>query len=162
MFYQIPMKEPFMIIIVKRFFSIKMKCPKKTSNNLALVSIFGSTLRSDVLKDITTTKDLFIMFTETYSKKSKLKKPKHSNQETIWKKRWENIKALVFQTQISTKYLPFMKIGKILPPTKPLLGANNMILEMPKIDGWKGVCRNKIRRKDKKKRKIISKQSRTL
>lgn len=87
MFYQIPMKEPFMIIIVKRSFSIKMKCPKKTSNNLALVSIFGSTLRSDVLKDITTTKDLFIMFTETSSKKSKLKKPKHSSQETIWKKR---------------------------------------------------------------------------
>lgn len=83
MFYQIPMKELFMTTIVKRFFSIKTKCQKKISNSIVLASIFGSTLRSDALKDITTTKDLFITFIETYSKKSKLKKLKHLSQETI-------------------------------------------------------------------------------
>lgn len=135
MFYQIPMKEPFMTTIVKRFFSIKTKCQKKISNSIVLASIFGSTLRSDALKVITTTKDLFITFIETYSKKSKLKKLKHLSQETIWKKRWENIKALVFRIQTSIKYLPFMMIGKILQLTKLLLGVNSMILEMLKIDG---------------------------
>lgn len=135
MFYQIPMKEPFMTTIVKKFFLIKTKCQKKISNSIVLASIFGNTLRSDALKVITTTKDLFITFIEMYSKKSKLKKLKHLSQETIWKKRWENIKALVFRIQTSIKYLPFMMIGKILQLTKLLLGVNSMILEMLKIDG---------------------------
>lgn len=87
MFYQTQMKEHFMITIEKRFSSIKIKCQKKISNNTVLVSIFGSTLQSDVLKGIMMIKDPFIMFTGMYSKKSKLKKLKPLNPEMIWKRK---------------------------------------------------------------------------
>lgn len=72
------------------------------------------------------------------------------------------MKALVFLTLILIKYLLFMMTGKISQLTKLLLGVSNMILEMLKIDGLKGVCSKKTKSKDKNKRKITSKLSRIL
>jgi len=79
------MKELFMIIIERRFSSIKIKCQRKILSNIVLALIFGSIFQFDALKGTMMIKDRFIMFTEMYSKKSKPKKQKHLNQETIWR-----------------------------------------------------------------------------
>ena len=78
------MKELFMIIIERRFSSIKIKCQRKILSNIVLALIFGSIFQFDALKGTMMIKDHFTMFTEMYSKKSKPKKQKHLNQETIW------------------------------------------------------------------------------
>lgn len=135
MFCQIQMKELFMIIIERRFSSIKIKCQRKILSNIVLALIFGSIFQFDALKGTMMIKDRFIMFTEMYSKKSKPKKQKHLNQETIWRNKWENMKGLVFPTQTLIKYWVFTMIGKTLQHTKHSLGAKNMIPEMLKIDG---------------------------
>lgn len=50
-----------------------------------------------------------------------------------------------------------MMIGKILQHTRHLYGLMNGTQEMHKTDTLKDKCRNKIRRKDKNKRRIILK-----
>lgn len=99
MSYQTPMKEHSTIITDKKYSSIKTKCQRKISNSILLVSTFGSISLLDVSKATMINKDLSIMSTEMFSKKSKPNKPKPSSQEMTWKKTWENIKALEYRTQ---------------------------------------------------------------
>lgn len=49
-----------------------------------------------------------------------------------------------------------MKIGKILLHIKLLYGASNMIQEMLKIDGLSVEWNNKIKNKDKNRKKSLS------
>jgi len=48
-----------------------------------------------------------------------------------------------------------MKIGKILIHIKLFHGVNNMIQEMQEIDGFVEKCKNRIRNKDKLRKRII-------
>lgn len=48
-----------------------------------------------------------------------------------------------------------MRIGKILPPTRHSFGLINGIQEMLRIDMLKDKCKNKIRNKDKSKKRTI-------
>ena len=52
-----------------------------------------------------------------------------------------------------------MKTGKILQRIKHLFGVKNMIRGMLKIDGLGDKWKNKIKNKDKMKKRLISKLS---
>lgn len=148
MFFLIRMKEPFMIIIERRFCSIKMKCRRRILNSIALGSIFGSILQRNAIKDLTMMREDFLVFIVMCLRKSRLKKPKLSSQGMIWNKKWENMKDLVLQQQISIKFLDFMRIGKTSQLTKHSCGLNNMTLEMLRTVGLSVVCNNRTKSKE--------------
>ena len=50
-----------------------------------------------------------------------------------------------------------MKNGRTLQHIKHLFGYNNGILEMLEVDGLEEKCKNKIRNRDKEKRKLTLK-----
>lgn len=79
MFYLIPIKEHFMIIIDKKYYLTKMKCPKKTCSNTVLVLIFGNSSLQNVTRDLQINKDPSITFIGKYLKILKPNKLKRSN-----------------------------------------------------------------------------------
>ena len=67
------MKERFMTIIEKRFYSIRMKCQRRIWNSIVLGSIFGSILQRNVIKDLEIKKEDSIMCIEMCSKRLRLR-----------------------------------------------------------------------------------------
>lgn len=69
MFCQILINELGMILIEKKFYSIKMKCQRKIYKCIASALIFGLILQSTALKDILINKVAFFKSTDKFFKK---------------------------------------------------------------------------------------------
>jgi hypothetical protein len=93
MFFQIQMRDHFMIAIDKKYYSTNKTCLKRIYKCTALDSIFFHILQSVALKDFKIKKEVFIRFTEKFFKKLKLKKPNHIACETICNNNLGNIKV---------------------------------------------------------------------
>ena len=79
MFYLIQIKEHFMIIIDKKYYLTKMKCPKRICSNIVLVLIFGNFSLPNVTRDLQINKDPSITFIDKYLKILKPNKLKRLN-----------------------------------------------------------------------------------
>lgn len=79
------MREHFMIITDRRFFSIKIRCQKMIFNNIVLVLIFSHISQPNVIKILLIKKEHFFKYIDKYLKKLKVNKSKLINQEKIFK-----------------------------------------------------------------------------